>query len=99
MFDNPRYLTRGVNTNISLFLQTLLWDMIDEMQIKKDYLQVFKLIPVEIGGETVLKIVHTQEKPSYERTVILSRLTQPIQGKIFVIDDGNHSTMMLAEEF
>ena len=38
MFDNPRYLTRGVNTKISLFLQTLLWDMIDEMQIKKDYL-------------------------------------------------------------
>lgn len=99
MFDNPRYLTRGVNTNISLFLQMLLWDMIDEMQIEKDYLQVFKLIPIEIDGETVLKIVHTQERPPYECTVILSRLTQPIQEKIFVVDDGDHSTMMLAEEY
>lgn len=99
MFNNPRYLTRGVDEKISQFLQMLMWDMIDEMQIEKDYLQVFNLIPAELNGEKVLKIVHSQEKPPYQRTIMLSNLTPPIQEKLFVIDDGDHSTMMLADEY
>lgn len=44
MFNNKRYITRGVANEVPLELQILLWDMIDTMEVKeKDYLQVFKL--------------------------------------------------------
>lgn len=34
----------GVNETVSQFLQMLMWDMIDEMDITKDYLQIFNLV-------------------------------------------------------
>jgi hypothetical protein len=43
MFDNSRYLTKGINEEVPLNLQILLWSMIDSTLIKKDYLQVFKI--------------------------------------------------------
>ena len=43
MFDNSRYLTKGINEEVPLNLQILLWSMIDSNLIKKDYLQVFNI--------------------------------------------------------
>ena len=43
MFNNSRYLTKGINEEVPLNLQILLWSMIDSTLIKKDYLQVFKI--------------------------------------------------------
>ena len=34
--------TRGVNEKIDLPLQILLWNLVDDLKIEKDYLQVFK---------------------------------------------------------
>lgn len=98
MFENPRYLSKGVNTKVSIFVQMLMWDMIDEMKTKQDYLQIFNLVPVDVDGVRLQKIIHTQEQPSYERVIVLNKLTQPIHAKIYVIDDGENSTMILAEE-
>lgn len=99
MFDNPRYISHSVDNNLSPFMQMLLWEMIDSMDMEQDYLQIFKLIPVNINGIMVQKIIHTQEKPKYEKIIILNRLTLPINAKIYVIDDGEHSTMLFAEEY
>ncbi len=99
MFDNPRYLSKGVNEKVSIFVQMLLWDMVDEIDISKDYLQIFNLTPIDINGVKVQKIVHTQEQPPYTRVVVLNGLTKPIKEKIYVIDDGEHSTMILASEY
>lgn len=44
MFDNKRYVTRGVNDTVPLSLQIMMWSMIDELRNLKrniDYLQVF----------------------------------------------------------
>lgn len=43
MFEKSkgRYLTRGVDAEIPLYLQMFLWDAVDNMPQPKDYLQVF----------------------------------------------------------
>lgn len=96
MFQNKRYVTRGVAAELSMPLQLLLWYLIDSMETEqKDWLQVFTLEP-EDGKQ---KIVHTQEEPPYRREHLLEFGDPPISAKLFVIDDGDHSTMLLAEEY
>ncbi|MGE4214306.1 MAG: DUF960 domain-containing protein [Anaerotignaceae bacterium] len=96
MFQNQRYITRGVSAEIPFWIQMVLWVMIDAMEEPKDWLQVFRVN----GEKGNLHIAHTQEEPVYFHEVKL-----PLNGekeftaKIFVIDDSDHSTMLLAEEY
>ncbi len=95
MFNNSRYATRGINAEIPHALQLILWKMVDEMEVaQKDYLQVFTLSSE--NGEQ--KIIHEQEQPDYSKEYVFSGDCQ-IDAKIFVIDDGDHSTMLLADEY
>ncbi len=48
MFDNTRYITRGVGASIPLWLRNLLWHAIETMPESKDYLQVF-ILSAEAG--------------------------------------------------
>lgn len=95
MFENERYITKGVAENISPLLQLFMWQCIDNMPEPKDYLQVFTM-GKEYGK---LKIKHSQEQPDYGREYLLNADTPFYVGKIFVIDDETHSTMLLAEEY
>lgn len=96
-----RYVTRGINVEVDIRVQIILWSMIDKLKdkgdIKLDYLQIFEVEKVE----GVIKIEHRQEVPNYSHTYVVSgtdvKITSKI--KIFVIDDGENSTMMLAEEY
>lgn len=95
MFNNPRYATRGVNIEVPLLTQIILWGLIDSMEVaEKDYLQVF-LLSDENGKQ---KIIHEQEQPEYRKEYLFPSDT-PITAKIFVIDDETHTTMLLAEEY
>lgn len=95
MFENARYMTKGVDADIPLWLQNLMWYAIDIMKTeRKDYLQVFKLTAVN----GIQKIVHIQEQPPYSHEYLLAAEI-PITKKVFVIDDGDHSTMLLADEY
>ena len=94
MFQNQRYLTRGVSLSIPPELVLLLWYLIEAMPEPKDYLQVF-----ELSGESgKQKVVHRQEQPPYEQVHLLD-WAEPVTAKLFVIDDGDHSTMLLASEY
>ena len=65
MFNNQRYVTRGITNTLPLVTQIILWDCIDSMKVeRKDYLQVFKLV----ANGTNQQITHSQEEPVYERT-------------------------------
>lgn len=75
-------------------LQIVLWEHIFNLPADRDYLQVFLL--TEEGGKQ--KIKHTQEEPEYCKESVYE-IGNPITAKIFVIDDGTHSTMLLAEEY
>lgn len=96
MFDKDRYLTRGVSEETPLEIQILMWSMIGEIKIKKDYLQMFEIEPIK---NSLLKKEHRQEVPKYkkEHAVANTRITSKL--KIFVIDDGEYSTMMLGSEY
>jgi len=94
MFDNLRYLTRGVSATIPPLIQSFIWGCIDRLPDDCDYLQVFQLKP--FGG--MQQITHTAEEPEY-RKVFLFPSDNPITAKIYVIDDTDHTTMLLAEEY
>lgn len=96
-FRNLRYVTRGINSQLGFHEQNLFWTFIDELNIEQDYLQVFKLDCSEEGT----KILHKQEEPFYTKEYSLrtSLLGKKAEDTIFVIDNGEYSTMMFAHEY
>lgn len=96
MFDKDRYLTRGVSNEVPFEIQLLLWSMIGEVTVKKDYLQVFEIEPIK---DNLLRIEHRQEVPKYKKEIIVSNVGINSKVKLFVIDAGEYSTMMLSEEY
>lgn len=94
MFNNPRYLTAGIAATIPNFLQLFMWQCIDRLPDERDYLQVFRLEP--FGG--MQQIRHTSEQPEHQMLYMLPT-DHPVIAKIYVIDDDDHSTMLLAEEY
>ena len=94
MFSNNRYLTKGVQTEIPLELQIFMWECIDRLHEPKDYLQVFNLEDLE----GVQRVSHSSEEPEYKMEYLMPS-EAPITQKVYVIDDGDHSTMLLAEEY
>ena len=94
MFSGDKYLTRGIQSDIPIELQIFMWRCIDSMPEPKDYLQVFRLS----SSDGKQKIIHEQEQPEYKKEYTLNVET-PITTKVYVIDDGDHSTMLLAEEY
>ena len=94
-FENKRFATRGVVEQGSPLLQIFMWRCIDDMPEPKDYLQVFEL-NIEDGKQ---KVIHIQEQPEYKAEYLIKSDAPLFIGKIFVIDDETHSTMLLAEEY
>ena len=94
---NNRYVTRGVNEEIDIRLQLIMWSMIDKLNdegnIELDYLQVFKL---RKEGRKVI-IEQSQEVPEHKETYIIEIEDVEIgnENKIYVIDSVKYSTMLL----
>lgn len=44
MFNKNKYITKDINENIAPIHVMLIWELIQNMNIKKDYLQIFKLL-------------------------------------------------------
>lgn len=104
MFEkkNNRYITRGIISTLSIQLQLLIWNLIDTLEqdknIEMDYLQVFRLKRITDNETYNLVITHSQEVPPYEKKYLF-HIDNPIDMKIFVIDDGAYTTMLLADEY
>lgn len=94
MFQDKRFLTRGVQAEIPIELQLFLWNCIDQLPEERDYFQVFAL--KEIDGKQ--HIHHFSEQPEYSKEYQIST-EKPITAKVYVIDDIDHSTMLLAEKY
>lgn len=95
MFQNPKYLTRGIHHTLPSWLVLLLWSLIDRIpDEQRDYLQVFRLTRTGNGQH----IAHSQEQPPYSYEMDIP-CDDARSAKIFVIDDQTHSTMLLAEEY
>jgi len=100
-FNGARYMTNGINSQLSLELQLILWGMIAEnikKGLKMDYLQVFDLKLIHIDGVRMQEITHRQEQPKRQNTFAFES-DKPINAKIFVIDDIDHVTMLFNHEY
>ena len=97
-----RYSTSGIATEMPPPLQAFLWQSIDEWNaegLPLDYLQVFKFEKV---AKNLYSILHTQEKPKRTTGYYVGNElgVESVVGKtVFVIDDGDHSTMLFASEY
>ncbi|MDF2700735.1 MAG: hypothetical protein K0Q49_2298 [Haloplasmataceae bacterium] len=101
MFDNERFMTKGIQDNISLELQLFMWSCIDTLKWKEkeiDSLQAFELSLEKKNGIIFQNLEHRQEVLKYKRLYKIPS-KEAITEKIFVIDDGLHSTMMLRSEY
>ena len=95
MFNNSRYITKGVHEELPLSIQILLWSLVDSLLIEKDYLQIFT---IKIIRGNLLEITHSQEKPVYTKTIqAVGDIDRNM--KVYIIDDGEYSTMLFAEEY
>ena len=95
MFNNQKFLTRGIESEISSWLVHLMWHMVLTMEVEsKDYLQVFTLTKTPAGQH----IVHEQEQSPYSNELDVP-CDDAVDAKVFVIDDLTHSTMLLAEVY
>lgn len=98
--DN-RYVTRGVNEEVDIRIQLIIWSMIDKVKyegdVELDYLQIFKIR--KEGNKIVIN--QSQEVPeyscSYEIEIEDVELNDEI--KIYVIDSGEYSTMLFPSEY
>lgn len=98
---NNRYITRGVNEEIDIRLQLIMWSMIDKLKdnenIEVDYLQVFKIR--KEGNKIVIN--QSQEVPEYSCTYEIEIGDIQIDDvvKVYVIDSGEYSTMLFPYEY
>ena len=94
MFNSNRYLTCGVDSTIPLDLQLFLWECVDGLPEPRDHLQIFDL--EQVGS--MQSITHRSEEPEYKKTYLIPS-ENPLTEKLYIIDDGDHSTMLLANEY
>ena len=101
-FDSQKYITSGVRERIPLEIQLMMFRSIGFMRKKTDdqldYLQVFKLETLGEEGNYLLSIRHEQEVPEAKIDIVVP-VADPINEKLYVIDDVDHVTMLLAEEY
>ena len=94
--NKQKFITKGVESNVVLLLQLFIWQCVEEMPKPRDYLQVFRFT---LEGD-FQKITHTQEVPEFSREYLLRLTDTPFfVGKIFVNEEDDHTTMLLAEEY
>lgn len=98
MFMGQKFTTSRVQVEIPVFLQNILWYLIETMpKDNKDCKQVFKLEPAVVDGMLKLRILHTQELPHFrqEYTICTKSI---VTSQIYVIDEDTHCIMLLASE-
>jgi hypothetical protein len=104
MFEREkRYITCGIDQRLPQDLQRLIWTSVDARILfsneKIDYLQVFTFKKID---EEILSLHHEQEEPpllNVHYTNYRPEYDDILNEKIFVIDDGDHSTMLFAYEY
>ncbi|MGL6106857.1 DUF960 family protein [Romboutsia sp.] len=96
MFSNERYLTREVADRVPIEIQILMWNLVEKIEGEKDYLQVFEVIP---NGREFVEIIHKQEIPEFTFSYIVKNTGIETKMKLYIIDNGQYSTMMFSHEY
>lgn len=95
MFTKERYLTREVADRVPIGIQLLMWDLVEKLE-ERDYLQIFELIP---KYSEIVEIVHKQEIPEVTSIYKIKNNEVKNKMKLYIIDNGEYSTMMFSHEY
>lgn len=99
MFEKgkPIYITQGMK-DVDKYLINVMLQQIYALPEPKDYLQVFQFRVLESGIQVV---EHTTEEPKYNGVYYLPDIPKEAlyKGKIYVIDDGHHITILKPYEW
>lgn len=90
------YITRGIQCEVPVILQLFMWSMIERIDVHRDYLQIFKLKPIE-NNKVIIE--HEQEQPVYKNSITVDKVTLEGDIKIYIVIENEYMTMMLAEEY
>lgn len=76
---------------------SFLWKLVDSLPTERDYLQVFDLY--EQNGRQWVR--HRAEEPEHctEYEFPYQVATGIVTDKVYIIDDGDHTTMLFADEY
>lgn len=101
-FSGSRYITSGVEENFPIELQVALFSAVEQMREKVsgqlDYLQVFEIVTEVKRQKKFLHIYHMQECPDAKLEYFIPTDVE-INGRAYMIDDVDHITLLLAEEY
>ena len=99
--EKKRYETKGINTKLNPVYRYILWSLIDSLkeEMKLDSLQVFEFVcEKDEQGRYIQKLTHSQEENLYSKTYDFP-VEEPVNEKVYVIDDGEQCTMLFDEEY
>ena len=101
-FDGQKYVTKGITETLPSDVQLFLFMCVEITYGKTagqlDYLQVFKLDTIGDGDSRMLHIRHEQEQPKAKMDYVLP-IGEEVNCKVYIIDDIDYVTMLLAEEY
>ena len=90
-----RVVTTNCDSRVPLSTQLAMWWMYDNTGAEeRDYFHVFELT----AKEGCQEIFHYQEQPEWKETLI-SFTDEAVTEKVYIINDGDHETMLLAEDY
>lgn len=95
MFTNERYITREVADKVPIEMQLPMWDFVERI-VEKDYLQIFEFTPKENG---IVEVMHKQEIPEFTYTYKIKNVGIKNKMKLYMIDNGEYSTLMFSHEY
>ncbi len=95
--DMNLYRTKGICEKMPFSLQAICLELFMKRKLEGglDYFHIFELSVTEQGKQ---RIYHKQEQPSYESMVEIE-VENPIELKIWMIDEVEHVTLLLPEEY
>lgn len=103
MFDKDKYITSHANEVLPVQLQLNMWQSIEQWRnedIELDYLQIFNLSVKRECNKVIQVIQHLQEEPEKKETICIECIGfKPITDKVYIIDDGPYSTMLMASDY
>ena len=102
--DNEQwYMTSGIDQSMHIFHQTKLIELLNQLRdtgLHMDYLQVFEFKYDREHKQ--MTVIHTQEQPEYRNVItydIDEAVITPFEDKVYIIDDVEHITILLASEY
>lgn len=90
------YSTKGIQEKMPFSLQMICLELfMGRKEKSSDYFHVFELSVTPQGTQ---QICHRQEQPSYE-SVLEIEVEDPIELKVWMIDEVEHVTLLLPKEY